>query len=834
GGLSADTKDVLVALAAVNDAPVLGTPVTLTGAVKNQGVEPITRRTITYADILANVPVTDVEGDAIQYRIESVGSGKLEVIDASGAAADVTTLQPAGTQAIIASDFGATGNISKTFRWTPPLNGTGDYVVMTLRAFDGNDFSVSTVDVRMSVSGSNAAPKLANTTINLGEISGTTGTKQNVPLVISYDTLLARSGATDSDFTPVSFRITELGSGTLVYGTRTVTTSGVISPIMTVGPGEWLTWTPSLNQSGTLAAFKFKAFDNSALSVDEATLGVKVDAVNQNPTLNATLNYNGAERNSEFEIAFADLAYKLDVKDAEDVTGSKPAANATAAIETYYGKVRFRVEQMLSGQSLRIGNDSATAVGVTASANTFLPAQKMYWKPPTNSSGVFQAFQVSVLDSTGAVSPTTAIVSITVGGANVPPTLTLSEKKITPASTQNSPLTLTYDQLKVLLPVTDSDSSMVSYVVTAVPNGSWKNGAATVVPFLGAPNAPTDSAVLSPGGTFYYNPSVPGTDLNILTVRAYDGSDYSSTTATLKLDVTPVNQAPTLNDSYQYTSSRNNLLVIDFADLAFKLGVVDAESVNPAADLSTRYNNIKLRIESQLSGVQLKIGTSQATATQLSLSNNTLTPTNKTLVWQPPENGTGTFEAFTVSVIDSLDIVSARMAKVLVQVTGSNAAPTVSATPLVIGASGVSAVQNTPYKITHSQIVSALSASDTDGAWLSFVVTKISNGNFWKGATEVTTYPAAPVGAAPGTAIFGPNEELVYIPTANLSGDAVEVMRVRAFDGLDYSSEAIVLLKITALNQVPTLTQVDQMGPGIQAVPFAFTYDSLRFKRGRC
>jgi len=116
------------------------------------------------------------------------------------------TLQTAGTQAIIASDFGATGNISKTFRWTPPLNGTGDYVVMTLRAFDGNDFSVSAVDVRMSVSGSNAAPKLANTTINLGEISGTTGTKQNVPLVISYDTLLARSGATDSDFTPVSFK----------------------------------------------------------------------------------------------------------------------------------------------------------------------------------------------------------------------------------------------------------------------------------------------------------------------------------------------------------------------------------------------------------------------------------------------------------------------------------------------------------------------------------------------------------------------------------------------------------------------------------------------------
>jgi len=51
--------------------------------------------------------------------------------------------------------------------------------------------------------------------------------------------------------------------------------------------------------------------------VEEATLGVKVDAVNQNPTLNATLNYNGAERNTEFEIAFADLAYKLDVKDAE-------------------------------------------------------------------------------------------------------------------------------------------------------------------------------------------------------------------------------------------------------------------------------------------------------------------------------------------------------------------------------------------------------------------------------------------------------------------------------------------------------------------------------------
>ncbi|NBX18309.1 MAG: hypothetical protein EBR09_13180, partial [Proteobacteria bacterium] len=830
GGLSSDTKDVLVSLAAVNDAPVMGTPVTLAGAVKNKGIEPITRATISYANILANVPVTDVETDAIQYRIESVGSGKLEVIDSSGAAADVAVLQAAGTQAIIAPDFGATGNISKTFRWTPPLNGTGEFVVMKLRAFDGQDFSVSTVDVKMNVSGSNAEPSIAVTAVELGQLVGTAGTKQNVPLVITYDTLLAQSGATDTDLTPLSFRVTELAGGTLVFGSRTVSATGAISPVMTVGPGEWLTWTPPLNQSGLLAAFKMKAFDNSALSPEEATVSVKVDAVNQNPTLNATYSYTGANRNQEFAIDFADLAYKLDVKDAEDVTGTKPAAGATADIATYYGKVRFRVEQMLAGQSLRIGNDSATAVGVTTSANTFLPAQKMFWIPPTNSAGMFQAFRVSVLDSTGAVSPTTAIVSINVGGANIPPVLTLSEKKITPASTQNSPLTLTYDQLRTLLPVTDTDSSMVSYVVTAVPNGSWKNGSVTVVPFLGAPNAPTDSAVLSPGGTFYYTPSVAGNDLSILTLRAYDGGDYSTGAATIKLDVTPVNQAPTLNDSYQYTSSRNNPLVIEFSDLASKLGVADAESVNPAADISTRYNNIKLRIEGQLSGVQLKLGATQAGATAFSATNDTLTPANKVLVWQPPENGTGTFEAFTVTVIDSLDIVSARIAKVLVQVTGSNAAPTVSATPLVLGASGSSAVQNTPYKITHSQIVSALSAADSDGAWLSFVVTKISNGNFWKGSTEITTYPAAPVGFAQGSAIFGPNEELIYIPTANLAGEAVEVMRVRAFDGLDYSLEAVVQLKIAALNQVPTLTQIDQMGPGIQAVPFAFNYDSLRLK----
>ena len=55
-------------------------------------------------------------------------------------------------------------------------------------------------------------------------------------------------------------------------------------------------------------------------------------------------------------------------------------------------------------------------------------------------------------------------------------------------------------------------------------------------------------------------------------------------------------------------------------------------------------------------------------------------------------------------------------------------------------------------------------------------------------------------------------------------------MRVRAFDGLDYSSETVVALKIAALNQVPTLTSIQQMGPGIQAVPYQFTYDALRIK----
>ena len=132
-------------------------------------------------------------------------------------------------------------------------------------------------------------------TINVGHLPTLTtidtipNGHKNIPISISYETLLAASDAADEDNAgnpprdtttnlPLSFRVIAVSSGTLSVAAGTL-----------IQPGQSVTWTPPTNTIGTVAAFTVGRFDGVALSVPPA-VQVRVSVVNDLPTLsNATL-----------------------------------------------------------------------------------------------------------------------------------------------------------------------------------------------------------------------------------------------------------------------------------------------------------------------------------------------------------------------------------------------------------------------------------------------------------------------------------------------------------------------------------------------------------------
>ncbi|NBW82636.1 hypothetical protein EBR21_12865, partial [bacterium] len=728
----------------------------LSSTAKNNGVAPINTKTILYSDIAANNPVTDIDNDSITYRIESVGSGKLELIGASGAV-DVANLMLT-QQAIIAPALGATANISNEFRWTPPLNGTGEYLVMTVRAFDGTEYSASTTEVRIDVTGLNAKPKVAKTAFTLGVESGTNSTKQGVPIVISYATILAQSGASDTDLTPLYFRVTELSGGSLVYGSRNVTATGLISPTLTIGPGEWMTWTPVSTAVGVQNAFKVRAFDNVDLSDDTVSVSVKIDAVNQPPTLNATASFN-ALRNTDKVLLVSDLISALSANDLED--GNNPTL------------LKFRVEQVLAGGTLRIKPPGGTPTPVDASFNIFNGGE-LIWTPPSNMTGIYEAFILSVVDKDNLASATTARISMDVQGTNAKPVLNSDASLTSPTpdsveatlpnkASENTPFLISFNDIKNALKQNDIDSPWVTFVIKTVSNGVFKKSASSLVAFPSAGVLPPQaSSVIAPSESvlFYPDALAAGSTYEIMQVYAYDGMAYSEKLGRLKLTIDRVNQAPTLNASYQFTATRNTMQPVTFNELAANLGVLDREDVS-----GNDYSKMKFRIEKFLGGQSLKIGADPSVALAYSESNNLMLPGDR-LFWTPATDFVGATDVALVSVFDSTGLGSATVAKISMQVGGTSIAPILK-NPAA--AFPTAAKQNTPFVMTFDQLRSYVGMTDADSSWTSLVITNINtaNGILKKGTASMTGYSST--GTPTGTSVIAPTESIVYIPTTGLS-----------------------------------------------------------------
>ncbi|MGE5372490.1 MAG: Ig-like domain-containing protein [Solirubrobacterales bacterium] len=418
---SANAVQVQVAVTAVNDAPVLTSINTLTGATED------TAYPITYAALkAAAADEADADGDVISFRVAAVSTGSLT----KGG----TAVTPGVT--ILASE--------EQLIWTPAANANGTLNAFFVMAYDGANLSAGAVQVLVETEPFRDAPTL--TTVN-----PLTGGLEDAPVTITYAALAAAADEADADGDVIRFRVEAVSTGSLTKGGSAVTSGDT-----TLGSGESLLWTPAAKANGTLNAFTISAYDGSNLSEFAIQVKITVQAVNEAPALGAISTLAGGTEDTQYEISYANL---FGASDAEDGDGDA---------------ISFRVEAVSTGSLTKGG--SAVTLGTTTLSDT----EKLVWTPASNANGTVNAFTVKAYDGTAA-SANAVQVQVAVTAVNDAPVLT-SINTLTGA-TEDTAYPITYTALKdAAADEADADGDTISFRVETVNTGSLTKGGNAVIP----------------------------------------------------------------------------------------------------------------------------------------------------------------------------------------------------------------------------------------------------------------------------------------------------------------------------------------------------------------
>jgi len=349
-------------------------------------------------------------------------------------------------------------------------------------------------------------------------------------------------------------------------------------------------------------------------------------------------------------------------------------------------KIKFLIERVNSGV-LRLGSsqsgiDIATLPTlpriVNSNADNTLSTLSLNWTPPQNITGDLSIMTVRVFNGK-SVSPTTADIRINVQKPNNKPTIN-SELIIggvgteTTGTFQNVKLDISHELLLKLTQAADEDATPLSFTVSRLENGTLKHGEITYTQTGPLAQGPT----IGPGQSISWTPPLntygrdtdnPPQPVHAFRIKAFDGTDVSTTESIVKINVTPVNQPPALAEAATLQGCRNVTKEISVHELADALRVTDFEDTpDPNIASAIRYSSMKFRVEI-LGGAQLKVGTTLADSVVVDPSQNVFLPSQK-LYWFPPMNATGVFTAVSFTAIDSSNVSSIGAATVDVQIIG--------------------------------------------------------------------------------------------------------------------------------------------------------------------
>ncbi|MBI5759983.1 MAG: M36 family metallopeptidase [Planctomycetales bacterium] len=477
---------------------------------------------------------------------------------------------------------------NESLTWRPAANANGLLPAFTVRVTDGTFFTDPPVQVTVNVSPVADAPTLT-TVVPLSKAAAT------FPFTISYNQLASAANEVDVDNESLVFRIEAVNSGSL-----TSNTLPVVPGLTTVGLGESLVWTPIAGTSGTIDAFTIIVVDPTGLPSTPPVNVPIVTVISTPPTLTSVGTLSSAQRNG-----FIDITHDL-------------LRSSSNAFDPEGDSLTFRVESVVSGGLSKNG------ISVVPGVTTLAPGETLRYTPIVGTTGVVDAFTITATDG---VFFTTPSVNVQVNVVNTAPTL--STIGTLGGASEDLAFTITQPMIGAASDDADFNGDTVNFVIASVLSGTLTRNGLPVVPGVTVLDA-ANAVVWTPA------PNANGV-LNAFTVVATDGNLSSTNPVTVAVNVTPVNDAPTM--------SLVNTIINGIETLPFDFTHQILSDASDEADIDN--STVSFRVEAVLSGTLLKDGVQV-------IQGQTSVGPNEKFVWIPSPGALGRTPAFLVRAFDGL------------------------------------------------------------------------------------------------------------------------------------------------------------------------------------
>ncbi|MGB0560902.1 MAG: S8 family serine peptidase [Spirulinaceae cyanobacterium] len=451
---------------------------------------------------LTPIAVADADGDNLSVVLSlsdaaagtltggGVSSNAAGIWEFSGTAAEVTTAL-ANLQFIPAADF------------------NGDLAITT-EVSDGKIATPLTGLIDLTGTPVNDAPRL-----EAGQL--VTPAVVDEPLTLTYEELIAATGATEVEGETIALTINAPASGSLSQNGVPVT--GAI----TLQPGDTIDWTP--DTAGTnVPAFEVIASDGTAAA----------DPVLVSATVNP----------APVELPQVSILPVSSNASEDGVAGSFVVARSGADLSE-----PLTVQYMLSGEAAN-GQDFTLPAVLTIPAGEASAVISITPLDDDLYEGVETATITVVADAAYELGNSLAH-TVTIAdndpdpALNTAPTLNPTATPF-PDAVQGQPYPITYEQLVAATGATDAEGDEIQFEIPSVSNGTLTLNGEPVVP----------GTVMVPGDELVWTPETPGDDQVGFVVQATDG-DAVSDAVEITFDVAP-EVVPDISEEFQVNTHTDN------------------------------------------------------------------------------------------------------------------------------------------------------------------------------------------------------------------------------------------------------------------------------------
>ncbi|NBX18905.1 MAG: hypothetical protein EBR09_16255, partial [Proteobacteria bacterium] len=663
------------------------------------------------------------------------------------------------------------------FRGNSNFNGTSALTITTSDLGSTGDGGILTDSdtALIQVTAVNDTPTLTNVSI-------LTGATEDTFFEINYATLSAAADEYDVESANLTFRVESISTGTQLQKWDSLNSIWVnATPEFTVlSIGEKLQWKGATNANGVHNAFTIKAFDGVSTSTTPVQVYVNISPENDSPTLTNIATISGATEDTFLLIPFSTLATSANEFDVETPNPDfKIDAISTGSLEKWVG---------------------AGWTNVIPGTTTLSNGELLQWKAAVNANGILPAFTVRAQDGNGALSNAVQV-NVDVAAVNDIPTLT-NITTLTGVPEDNFHV-ITYSDLANAGDEADIETPNPSFRIEGVTasttlekwDGSGWTAASAGTTVIAAGEKVRWKGVSNSFGV-----------LPAFSVKAFDGISASSTAVPVYIDISPVNDAPTLTTISTLTGAvEDTFFEITHNDLTAAANEADTETAALSFKIEAITAGTTLQKWDSVSGIWVNV-----------TAGMTLLSVGEKLQWKGIQDSNGLINAFSVKAYDGSD-ASNTAVPVFISVTPINDNPTLTSVSTLSGA-----FEDTFKEISYGELAESANEADVETSFPSFKIESISAGTTLEKRIGLAWTPVIP-----GATIISSGERLQWKGNTNANG-VLAAFTIVAFDGTGSSSTPVqVNIDVAPVNDAPTLSSISNLTGAVEDTFFVITYNDL-------